>query len=177
MKRVLLKITIIFAFCAVLTGLLFTPPNQLSKGVPFTFAKITSGESSVYSILLKELFIKDEVKSLIISNQPMWDGKSAPKLNHDLDVPVKYILINGADYNHKVLINASEEEKDDRPKITDLIKKYTDSVYVALSKIDFNEEKDEASVYVESFGQGRTVFLKKESGFWKIKEIAEVWIS
>lgn len=107
----------------------------------------------------------------------MWDGNSAPKLNHDLDIHVKYILINGADYNHKVLINASEEEKDDRPKITDLIKKYPDSVYVALSKISFNEENNEASVYVESFGQGRTVFLKKESGFRKIKEIDEVWIS
>ncbi len=177
MKRVLLKISIIFAFCAVLAGLLFTPPNQLSKGVPFTFAKITSDESAVYSILLKELFIKDDVKSLIISNQTMWDGNSAPKLNHDLEIPVKYILINGANYNHKVLINTSEEEKDDRPKLTDLIKKYPDSVYVALSKVSFDEEKNEASVYVESFGQGRTVFLKKESGSWKIKEIAEVWIS
>ena len=175
MKRVLLKISIIFAFCLVLAGLLFTPPNQLSKGVPFTFAKVPSDESAIYSILLKELFVKDDGKSLIISNQTIWDGNSTPKLNHDLEIPVKYILINGADYNHKVLINESEE-KDSRPKITDLIKKYPDSVYVGLSKINFNEEKNEASVYVESFG-GRTVFLKKESGFWKIKEIAEVWIS
>lgn len=177
MKRVLLKFSVIFAFCLVLAGLLFTPPNQLSKGIPFTFAKVKSDESAVYSILLKELFIKDDMKSLIISKNTMWYGDFAPNLNYNLDISVKYILIDGADYNHKVLINESEEKKDSRPKLTDLIEKYPDPAYVALSKIKFNEEKNEAFVYVESFGQGRTVVLKKESGFWKIEKTAEVWIS
>ena len=29
----------------------------------------------------------------------MWDGNSSPKLNYNLEIPVKYILINGADYD------------------------------------------------------------------------------
>ena len=58
MKRFLLKTFIVLAVCSVLTALLLTPPNQLSKGIPFTFAQITSDENTVYSTLLKDLYIK-----------------------------------------------------------------------------------------------------------------------
>ena len=95
----------------------------------------------------------------------MWDGNSTPKLNYDLEIPVKYTLINGADYDHRILINESEEKNDDKLKIRDLIKKYPDAVYVGLSKINFNEEKNEASVYVESLGS------RTEQYFWKKNQV------
>ena len=177
MKSVLLKVFIVFAISSVSATLLLTLPNQLSNSIPFTFAEVKTDENVVYSTIFKELFIKDDTKFLIISNQTMWNGNSTPNLTYNLDIPIKYILINGADYDHKVLVGETNKNDNNKPKIMDLLKKYPNAVYVGLSKIDFNEERNKAFVYVESFGQGRKVSLEKKSSFWKIKEVSEIWVS
>ena len=55
MKRFLLKTFIVLAVCSVLTALLLTPPNQLSKGIPFTFAQVTSDENAVSFYIAKRI--------------------------------------------------------------------------------------------------------------------------
>lgn len=72
MKNTLLKIFVVFTICSAVAALFLTPPNQLSKGIPFTFTKGTTDESVVYSTILKELFIKEDAKFLLISNQTEW---------------------------------------------------------------------------------------------------------
>jgi len=156
MKNILPKIFIVFAMCSISAALLLTPPNQLSKGIPFTFAKVVSDETAIYSTAIKELIINEDVKFLIISNQTVWSKDSTSNLNYNLELPVKYIVIKGADYDHTVLIDEADlKNNEGKPRIMDLFDKYPDAVGVALSKIDFNEEKTEALFYIESFGQGR----------------------
>ena len=206
MRKFSLKIAVgIFAFIIGIfaVGLWFVYPLSLTQTFDISMPAVIETEAreeyAVYSVVINSLILKDKssLKRLTISNETSFYDNSAyledttfeqrlqdlkkyyqsvgeetlidyelknvrpSKIRPDFNLPIEYLLVN---------------EKD-----TEKSKGRAAALMVRLSKVGFNQERNEAFVYIEYFcplcGFGSYVHLEKESGLWKIKERFGGWVS
>lgn len=170
---------------------------------PLTSHSPTASEEiegyAVYSALLEELFVKDDVRLLAIQKQtisaadsyfiqvivetPISDMKGYfPSVREDtlLDYRAKNQRPStlSAELNLPVeyAIIDEVELKDKDGAWIDYHKRYTDARgVIRLSKVGFNKERTEAFVYVEYTGPfvlggfGKNILLERNSGVWRVK--------
>lgn len=158
-----------------------------------------------YSALIRESFLKDEVKLLVIQNRTLFYanpdylksttseeraqdmkryGQSVDEsalrdfeakhmqsfgINPDFDLPVRYVLANEDEFDE------SSDQRGDSV-IQTFYQRYPDAQgMIALSRVGFNDARDQAFVRIEfTFcplcSYGEKVLLKKELGEWKIAD-------
>lgn len=179
MKSAAVKIFVVFAIAAVCFSSVLTPPDQLSKGVPFTFADVPSDESAVYSTVIEKLILADynDIDTLVLWRRPSFRSFRSPDQNtmgfyHRLDLPVNYIYVNIDDYDTRVLIE-QDPDQSGKLKFGHLLAKYPNSTHLPISLVRFNEDRSEANVQYGSLSHGAKVQLKKEAGFWKIGRVSD----
>ena len=183
--------------------------------VPATSSPVGSEEAdeyAVYSAVIRNSFLEDGVKLLVIQNRTLFyanpdylksttpeqriqdmkhyypsvdefalrdfDSKhlKSVEIAPNLDLPVKYVLINKDDFDE------SSDEKA-RHVVHDFYQRYPGARgIIALSRVGFNRARDQAFVRVEfTFcplcGHGDRVFLKKEFGKWRVVDTFFGWAS
>lgn len=152
-----------------------------------------SEEYAVYSVLLNELFAKDNVESITVQKQTLFNSNSDEQnitekqiLNLKKLCPSvsEETLLN---YIYKQMESLTLSNSLNLPvkyTLVDEIKvtKHKAVQVIRLSRIGFDRNRTEALVYVELIncplcGGADFVQLEKKSGVWKIKERVNLWVS
>jgi len=216
MKRISLRLTLALLTLVMALGAigrwLYVSVRPSLPGYSSLVESEKSEEYAVYSALIRQSYLEDGVKTLVIQNRTLFyanpdylkittpeqrvedmkrycqsvdesalrDFESkhlhSSEVTPDFELPIKYILVNKDDF---------EESSDEKARLVvhDFYRLYPDARgMIALSRVGFNEARDQAFLRVEfTFcplcSHGGKVLLRKEWGKWKVVEEFGGWAS
>jgi hypothetical protein len=193
------RATLIF-FVGILVGCADTTKISVST----LEDKLMSEEYAVYDVLIEKKYIRNQIELIVIKDhtglsryaelgeQIQYVKRRIPDLAQDMldnfqaknglpqalsthfNLRVKYLLVNEKELN-EIFQNPDGW--------SDFYRKYPRSQgLMALSRVGFNQESNQALVYVGNqaglkAGAGYYVSLAKENGTWIIQHEVETWVS
>jgi hypothetical protein len=168
-------------------------------------SEVSSEEYAVYSALITEEYVKDKIKLVVITNPTSGGNRSKDMADYFLQQlsPLSqttyddylernresYKLSNSFPLKEKyVLVEYGKVEKFfDNPDFDEAWKNFykrypASNGYIALSRVGFNPEKNQALVYMawmcnSRCGEGKLVLMSKRDGKWKVEKHYTIWVS